>query len=76
MGRLEGKVCFARSPELCVEVISPAEIQEKMALYFDAGAREVWLHGLDGAMSFFAGVARRIPKSKLCSEFPQVIHLP
>jgi Uma2 family endonuclease len=41
MGRLEGKVCFARSPELCVEIISPAEIQEKMALYFDAGAREV-----------------------------------
>src|SRR6266567_1318828 len=38
-------VCFLRAPEICVEVLSPsnteAEIQEKMMLYFDAGAEEV-----------------------------------
>src|SRR5882724_7362456 len=47
MKELGNRVCFARSPEICVEVLSPgntdAEIQEKMALYFDAGAGEVWL---------------------------------
>src|SRR2546421_6806689 len=35
---------FVRAPEICVEVLSPrntkAEIQEKMLLYFDAGAKE------------------------------------
>jgi Uma2 family endonuclease len=44
---LGNHVCFPRSPEICVEVLSSgntdAEIQEKMALYFDAGAKEVWL---------------------------------
>src|SRR5438128_7034243 len=41
------QVCFPRSPEICVEVLSPCntgtEIQEKRALYFDAGAKEVWV---------------------------------
>src|SRR3989454_7888678 len=47
MRELGELVCFPDSPEICVEVLSPSntdvEIREKMALYFDAGAREVWL---------------------------------
>ncbi|MBI4657332.1 MAG: Uma2 family endonuclease [Verrucomicrobia bacterium] len=49
--------CFPRAPEICVEVLSPsnteAEMQEKMALYFDASAQEVWFCGEFGVMSFF-----------------------
>src|SRR6266568_5559767 len=52
------EVCFLRAPEICVEVLSPsnteAEIREKMALYFDAGASEVWLCAQRGTMRFFS----------------------
>jgi len=68
---------FLRAPEICVEVISPSnseeEIQEKMALYFDAGAREVWICGIFGKMSFYAAGPRLIELSELCPEFPQEV---
>ena len=47
---------FERAPEICVEIVSPSnsrsEINEKRALYFDAGAAEVWVCALDGSISF------------------------
>ncbi len=50
---------FAQAPEICVEVMSPsntrAEMREKIALYFGAGAREVWVCERDGAMRYFSG---------------------
>jgi Uma2 family endonuclease len=58
MDELGDRACFTQAPEICVEVLSPAnsdaEIQEKTALYFDAGAREVWLCDLGGHMKFSA----------------------
>jgi Uma2 family endonuclease len=74
------QVCFPRAPEICVEVMSPgnteAEIEEKMALYFDAGAREVWLCAQGGAMTFFSpGSARPMRASKIYPEFPKQIEL-
>jgi hypothetical protein len=52
------------------------EIQEKMALYFDAGAREVWLCAKGGAMSSFtAGGALPVRGSKLCPQFPRQVKL-
>jgi len=37
--------CLVQAPEICVEVLSPSntaeEISEKIALYFESGAREV-----------------------------------
>ena len=71
---------FPKSPEICVEVLSPsnteAEIQEKMALYFDAGAREVWLCADSGAVSFFGpGTAQPMKVSELCPQFPKQIEL-
>jgi Uma2 family endonuclease len=80
MKELGNRVCFARSPEVCVEVLSPgntdAEIQEKMALYFDAGAKEVWLCETSGAMKFFmAADSQPIRASKLCPEFPALVQL-
>jgi Uma2 family endonuclease len=80
MDEVGEQVCFPRAPELCVEVMSPsnteAEIREKMALYFDAGAREVWLCAQGGAMSFFGpGAPRPMRASKICPRFPKQIRL-
>jgi len=74
------RVCFPRPPEICVEVVSPsnteAEIQEKLALYSDAGAKEVWTCAESGAMSFFgAKGVRPMRTSQLCPEFPKRIEL-
>ena len=78
---LGNRACFPQAPELCVEILSPsnteAEIEEKTALYFDAGAREVWICALSGAMKFLArGLARPRRTSQLCPEFPKRIELP
>jgi Uma2 family endonuclease len=77
---LGNRVCFPRCPEICVEVLSPsnslAEIEEKKALYFDAGALEVWVCSKSGVMSFFElGNSRPLKQSKLCSQFPSKISL-
>lgn len=70
---LGNRACFITAPEICVEVLSPAnsdeEIAEKTQLYFDAGAKEVWICGAFGQMSFFAA-GEQIERSKLCPEFP------
>ena len=71
---------LSRAPEICVEVLSPdntaAEMRDKTALYFDAGAREVWHCSKAGKMTFFAADrATPLTKSKLCPDFPTQIHL-
>lgn len=80
MDELGDRVCFPQAPEICVEVLSPsnsgAEIQEKTALYFDAGAREVWLCDLMGRMKFLAkDQITPLEGSKLCPGFPAVLQL-
>ncbi len=81
MRELGNQVCFPEAPEICVEVVSPsntkAEIKEKTALYFDAGAHEVWLCvPEDGKMSFLASPeSAPMRASKLCPRFPDQIHL-
>jgi Uma2 family endonuclease len=71
--------CYPKAPEICVEVISPRnskrEIQEKMALYFDAGAREVWTCSKQGAMTFLAPRGVDLKSSKLCPKFPRQLTL-
>ena len=81
MRKLGNRACFPTAPEICVEVMSPGnsipEFQEKMALYFDAGARGVWLCAKAGVMSFFqAGRPRPSKGSRLCPQFPKRIDLP
>lgn len=66
---------FPKCPEICVEVRSPgntqAEINEKVALYFDAGAHEVWICNLKGKMIFLGRKSiKPLPHSKLCPGFP------
>lgn len=61
-----------RAPEICVEVLSPsnspAEMNEKRDLYFEAGAHEVWICGLDGKMEFYTPDLSAA--SRLCPLFP------
>lgn len=70
------KRCYLEAPEICVEVISPsntrAEMEEKAALYFDAGATEVWLCEEDGSMRYF-GPQGPLENSLLCPDFPAMI---
>jgi Uma2 family endonuclease len=70
-------IALTTAPEICVEVLSPsnttAEIDEKRALYFDAGTAEVWICNLDGSMSFFLGPNHQVPTSSLCPAFPDRI---
>ena len=80
MRDLGNRVCFPRAPEICVEVLSPsniaAEIEEKMALYFEAGATEVWICSGSGGMKFVAkGDARPLKASELCPRFPKRVKL-
>jgi hypothetical protein len=46
---------------------------EKRALYFDAGAAEIWLCALDGSLCFFASPDNHLPASSLCPAFPDRI---
>ena len=77
---LGNQTCFPTAPEICVEVLSPgnseAEIREKMALYFDAGAQEVWICAESGAVDFFrADEIKPMSASRICPGFPTQIEL-
>jgi Uma2 family endonuclease len=75
---LGNRACFLRCPEICVEVLSPRntkrEIDEKKALYFDAGAREVWVCEESGEVNFFTDPhSEPTERSKICPQFPRNI---
>ena len=77
---LGGNSCFPLAPEICVEILSPgnteAEIREKTALYFDAGAVEVWHCTSTGKMSFLRpGNAQSLNRSQTCPDFPAQVSL-
>ena len=74
-GRAElskGDLVLQTGPEICLEVLSPsnspAEMDEKRALYFEVGAQEVWFCGLDGTMSFYT--PELCDRSAVCPQFP------
>ncbi|HZR19406.1 MAG TPA: Uma2 family endonuclease [Verrucomicrobiae bacterium] len=79
MKALGSNPCFLTAPEICVEVQSPsnteAEFSMKRSLYFDAGAREVWVCSDNGDMSFFGHSESRLPHSVVCSGFPKKVKL-
>ena len=81
MRELGNRSCFPTAPEIFVEVVSPgntnAEIEEKTALYFNAGAIEIWWCDMNGSMKFLArDVPAPLNKSKLCPKFPKRVRLP
>lgn len=76
---LEEKINLANpAPEICIEVLSPentsAQIEQKAALYFEAGAREVWICGLNGEMRFLTKSGSAEGRSRIFPEFPSMIY--
>jgi Uma2 family endonuclease len=75
------QICFTVAPEICVEIKSPRnsarELEEKKALYFAAGAEEVWICAEDGAVKFFgkAEPGVELARSARCGEFPRRLPL-
>lgn len=71
------RACFLRAPEICIEILSPSnsdeEIREKVALYFDAGATEVWVCGVFGAITFHGQGKVVLARSELCPDFPREV---
>jgi Uma2 family endonuclease len=51
------EICASSAPEICVEIVSPSnsktEMNEKIALFLESGAIEVWLVDEQGNISFF-----------------------
>ena len=79
VGRAVKQNVLVIAPEICVEVLSPsntrAEMMAKKALYFEAGAEEVWFCDRKGRMFFYLKDApeKVVAKSKLCPDFPKTI---
>ena len=71
---------FASSlaPEICVEVRSASnsqkEMNQKMALYFEAGALEVWFCGDDGRMTFYS-LEGQLERSRIIADFPNQVDI-
>ena len=75
MERHRGASPLPRAPEICVEVVSPsnvqAEIEEKTRAYLAAGALEVWLVAETGAIRYMDASGE-----KPGSRFPVALALP
>jgi len=63
---------FPKAPEICVEVVSPgnskAEIEEKIRLYLEKGALEVWIVSEHSQVTFYTHTGK-IKKSKIAPGF-------
>jgi Uma2 family endonuclease len=76
---LHGRITpYTRAPEICVEIISPSntneEILEKIGLYLERGALEVWTCNLQGEIKFFDANGT-LEHSKLVPGFPTTVTL-
>lgn len=67
---------YPSAPELCVEVISPSnsqeEIDQKVSLFFEQGAKEVWTCDQTGRMTFLVP-SGQLTQSELFPQFPSKI---
>jgi Uma2 family endonuclease len=78
VSRHEGGLGYvAEAPEICVEVMSPSntwqEMHNKMPLYFQVGAQEVWIVDTEGKVAFFVPGSTPLPHSGLISDAPTQI---
>ena len=68
-------VC-SKAPTICVEIASKSnyqrELNEKKALYFEAGAQEVWFCDRTGKTIFYTAEGQ-VVTSPLCPHFPATI---
>jgi Uma2 family endonuclease len=78
LAKIKDEIEASIAPEICVEIISTSNTKKEMAetrqLYFDAGAKEVWLCNENGVMSFF-NAEQQLTRSVLVPEFPERIEL-
>lgn len=69
---------YQESPEVCVEIVSRSnskrEMREKRKLYFDKGAKEVWLCYDSGKLEFY-NVKGEIKQSSIFADFPKQIEV-
>jgi len=67
---------YSEAPEICLEISSPSnsgrELSEKTRLYFENGAKEVWICDSFGNLDFYDEHGQ-ISASKLISNFPERI---
>ena len=72
----EHESAASTAPAICVEVASKSnyqrELNEKKALYFEAGAKEVWFCDRMGNMTFYVPEGQ-VDNSSLCPKFPTTI---
>ncbi len=75
---IKGKTEAMIAPEICVEVLSMSnsddEMKEKRKLYFERGAKEVWICDEYGNVVFYNS-KRKLKKSKMFSEFPNKVEI-
>jgi Uma2 family endonuclease len=75
--KVKNEVECSIAPEICVEVLSSSntniEINDKIKLYLESGAKEVWICQ-EGMMSFYDSNGLLL-KSKLVSEFPAKVEV-
>jgi Uma2 family endonuclease len=73
---IQEQVSAAIAPEICIEVKSGGntaeELEFKQRLYFEAGAREVWICNEQGRLTF-SNERGRLDRSLLVPDFPQQI---
>jgi Uma2 family endonuclease len=66
------------APEVCIGVLSSSntkeEIEEKKALYFEKGAKEVWLCNQSGNIEYFDKVSK-LARSSFFPDFSQKVDL-
>jgi Uma2 family endonuclease len=71
MGRHGLETPYAEAPEICVEIVAPSSSDEEMAgkrrLYFERGAKEVWVVSEEGVVRVF-GPDGALPESRLVVE--------
>lgn len=65
-----------RAPAICVEVASDGnsrrELNQKKALYFEAGAQEVWFCDTMGNLTFYT-TEGEVTASAMCPGFPRTV---
>ncbi|QTA80885.1 Putative restriction endonuclease, DUF820 [Desulfonema limicola] len=69
---------YKKAPEICIEILSPSnlnkEMNHKMKLYFDKGAKEVWFCNDDGEI-WFNDPDGLIACSRIAPSFPGNLNL-
>ena len=74
--RIQEQVSASIAPEICIEVKSSGntldEMEFKQRLYFEAGAREVWICNEQGQITFSSDRGE-LDRSSLVPDFPQLI---